>query len=386
MKFHNERFSSLGAILPHMDPRHFPYDRFQCLKEDKDRRLIEFINAKTVTDVPVVVRAPCNVWGKVSQYREQSLDMQLDSMALSLNIPSDFLFSYLEPWHGVGVFANIFGCPVNWNDYDAPQTHYRFHSVDELGDLKRPHIMDCELAQMVIETIRYFRRVTGDAIDIALTDTQSPNDSTSLILDTCEFFTAGLSEPERIAPLMDMVTDVMIDFSDMQLEAMGATATHPGHIMLSSRGLSGISISDDNMAVISAPCYRNSALPYNNRLSEHFGGIAVHTCGNFIQNYAVAKQIKGLAAIDCALSGVDPQPNIPAKLGAAFANTGIVIKARIGTEEENWRDLEDIIRPDLKLIIQVESDGNVANATRLYEALKTRCREIMARKLAEMTM
>ncbi len=363
-----------------MDPHHFPYDRFQSVKQEKEQRLIEFLNAPTAADVPVIVRAPCNVWGKVSRYREQSLELQLDALALSLDIPSDFLFSYLEPWHGVGVFANIFGCPVNWNDYDAPQTYYRYHTVDELSDLKRPNIMDSELAQMVIESIRYFRRVTGDALDISLTDTQSPNDSASLILDTCEFFTAGLVDSERIAPLMDMVTDVMIDFSDMQLEALGLTATRPGHIMPSARGLTGISISDDNMAVISAPCYRNSALPYNNRLSEHFGGIAVHTCGNFIQNYGVVKQIKGLAMIDCALSGADPTPNNPVKLGAAFANTGITIKARIGIEEEHWSALDDLIRPDLKLIIQVESDGNVANASRVYEKLKTRCREIMTRK------
>jgi hypothetical protein len=369
-----------------MDPKHFPYDRFRASKEDKDRRLVEFLQTpvvNTVNDVPVVIRPPCEVWGAVSRYRERSLELQLDALARSLDIPSDLLFGYLEPWHGVGVYANIFGCPVNWNDFDAPQTTYLYHTVDELREVKRPRVRDAELAQMVLETIRYFRRITGDALDISLTDTQSPNDSASLILDTCELFTASIAEPERIAPFMDLVTDVMIEFSEMQFEAMGPTATRPGHIMLSAPTLSGISISDDNMAVISAPSYRNSALAYNSRLGEHFGGIAIHTCGNFAQNFDVVKQVQGLALIDCAVDGADPQPNDPAKLAAAFANTGIVIKARMGTcaeFEQHWHVLDQLVRPDLKLILQLDSDGDVAQANQAYEQIKARCQAILASK------
>jgi hypothetical protein len=315
----------------------------------------------------------------VARYPEQSLEQQLDALALALQIPSDFIYSYLEPWHGVGVYANIFGCPVNWNDFDAPQTLYRCHTVDDLKDLKRPNILDSELAQMVLRTIRYFRQVTGDCLDISLTDTQSPNDSASLIMDTCEFFASSLAEPEQIAPFMDMVTDVMIEFSDMQLEALGPKASRPGHIMLSAPSLPGIAISDDNMAVISKAAYRNAALPYNSRLGEHFGGIAIHTCGDFAQNYETVKQVKNLQLIDCALSGMDPQPNNPARLANAFAGTGIVIKTRIGGEE-HWGALDDLIRPDLKLIVQIESDGNIENSQRAYEQLKTRCQAILAKK------
>jgi uroporphyrinogen-III decarboxylase len=362
-----------------MKPTHFPYDRFLELKQTKEQQFLAFLQAPTIDDVPVVVRPPCNVWGQVARYPEQSLELQLDALALSLQIPSDFIFSYLEPWHGVGVFANIFGCPVNWNDFDAPQTLPIYRSVEDLKNLKRPHILESELAQMVLQTIRYFRQVTGDCLDISLTDTQSPNDTASLIMDTCEFFASSLAEPEQLAPFMDMVTEVMIEFSEMQYEAMGTKASHPGHIMLSAPSLPGIAISDDNMAVISKAAYRNAALPYNSRLGEHFGGVAIHTCGDFTQNYAVVKQVKNLQLIDCALAGMDPQPNDPVKLANAFAGTGIVIKARIGGEE-HWHVLEDLIQPDLKLILQIESDGNIENSQRAYEQLKARCRSILTRK------
>jgi hypothetical protein len=321
-----------------------------------------------------------DIWGAISSDRVKSLERQLDAFAFAMQIQSDFIFTYLEPWHGVGVYANIFGCPVNWYDFDAPQTLPVIHTLDDLDHLKRPDILKAELPQMILETIRYFRQVTYDQLDIVLTDTQSPNDSASLIMDTSEFFAANIADMDRLAPFMDMLTGVMIEFSEMQLEAMGPRASRPGHIMLSSPRLSGISVSDDNMAVISKRAYLNAAAPYNSRLGEHFGGIALHTCGDFHQNYDAVKRVKNLVLVDCHISGADPQPNDPRKLAEAFAGTGIILKVGIGAAEEHWDALEELIRPDLRLIIQVVSDGDVIKSNLLYEQLKERCQKMLALK------
>ena len=360
-----------------MDPRDFPYEQFSKFKAEKEQNLLAFHQASQPGEVPVVVRVPNNASGKVCRYREQSLAVQLDAMALSMQVKSDFLYtSYLEPWHGVGVYANIFGSPVNWSDYDAPQTHYLYHALEEVENLKRPDIMAAELPQMVMETMRYFRKMTGDRLDICLTDTQSPNDSASLILDTTAFFTASLAETERLEPFMHLLTDVMIEFSEMQFEALGPTASHPGHGFLSAPGLRGIAVSDDNMAVISKPSYRNTALPYNNRLGEHFGCVSIHTCGNFKQNYEIVKQVKNLQLVDCAVSGADPDPNNAGKLAAAFAGSGIALKVRIGGPE-HWHVLDELVRPDLKLMLQISHEGDVAQTNATYEALKARVRSLL---------
>lgn len=360
-----------------MDPKDFPYASFLKFKAEKEQNLLAFHQSSQPNDVPVVVRLPNNASGKVCQFREKSLEVQLDAMALSMQVESDFLYtSYLEPWHGVGVYANIFGSPVNWSDYDAPQTHYVYHSLEEVENLACPCIMDAELPQMVMETIRYFRKMTGDRLDICLTDTQSPNDSASLILDTTSFFTASLAEPERLAPFMHMLTDIMIEFSEMQFEAIGPNATHPGHGFLSAPGLRGIAMSDDNMAVISKASYRNTALPYNSRMGEQFGCISIHTCGNFKQNYQIVQQVKNLQLVDCAVSGADPDPNAAGRLADAFAGTGIALKVRIGGPE-HWHVLNDLVRPDLKLMLQISHTGDVAESNAAYHALKERCHKLL---------
>lgn len=318
-----------------MDPKDFPYDLFNEFKTDKQADLIRFINSPDIEDIPVVVQPPSDIWGSVSGDRVLSLQHQLDALLLSMELQSDFVFTYIEPWHGVGVYANIFGCPVNWYDFDAPQTQPIIHSLDQLKTVRRPNILDAELPRMILETIHYFRDVTKDRLDIVLTDTQSPNDSASLIISTNEFFAANLVGVEHLAPFMDMLTDVMVEFSEMQFDAIGPIAVRPGHIMLSAPCLAGISISDDNMAVISKRAYTNAALPYNSRLGEHFNGIALHTCGDFHQNYEVVKQVKNLVLVDCHASGADPQPNNPRRLAEAFADTGIILKVGIGAEETN---------------------------------------------------
>lgn len=366
-----------------MDIKNFPFDEFNLFIADKQANLIRFNSETHIEDIPVVIQPPSDIWGVVSGDRNLSLQHQLDVLALSMELKSDFVFSYLEPWHGVGVYANIFGCTVNWNDFDAPQTRPIIYSLSDLKTIDRPNIMDAELPCMILDTIDFFREATRDRLPIVLTDTQSPNDSASLIISTNEFFSANLIGVEELAPFMDMLTDVMIEFSEMQFSIMGPTAVHPGHIMLSAQGIPGISVSDDNMAVISARAYKNAALPYNSRLGEHFGGIALHTCGDFHQNYDIVKQVKNLTQIDCHVSGADPQPNQPRRLADAFAGTGILLKVNIGGEESNWSDLDELIRPDLRLILQVVSDGNIPKSNQIYVELKKRCRKILQEKRLE---
>jgi hypothetical protein len=364
-----------------MKPEKFPYDRFLKFKEQKENSLVQLLSAvPPFTDVPVLVTAPCDVFGAVSADRVRSLELQLDALALSMQLESDLAFTYLEPWHGVGVYASMFGCPVEWSTFDAPQTHPVIKTVDELQDLPKPNVLGSEMARRVIDTIHYFRQQTGDQLHIVLTDTQSPNDTASLIMETNEFFAYHRQDPTRLTPLLDRVTDAIIEFSELQFEAIGPCRVQPGHIMLSGKKLAGISLSDDNMSFLSKEAYQNCSLGYNNRLAEHFGGIAIHTCGNFVQHYEMVKQMPGLIMFDCAIAGVDPSPNNPLKLSKSFAGSGVLLKVRMGFGDEYLPLLDDLVDPNLKLIVQIASDGDVEKSRTMYWKIKEKCREVLKRK------
>jgi hypothetical protein len=245
-----------------MNPREFPYEKFLSLKEAKEKSFLKFLNGEEWF-VPVIQRpATSDHFGALCKYRDKSLESQLEALNTYLELESDFIYSYLEPWHGVGIYASAFGCPFNWYEHDAPQTLPIYRTLEEVVNFKQPDIGNCEIMQTVLETIKYFRQQTGDMLEISLTDTQSPNDNASLIVDTCEFFIMSITEEEAIHPFMQSITDTMIKFTEMQIDALGKTFTSPGHLMISSPQLKGISISDDNMAVISPLSYKNSATSF----------------------------------------------------------------------------------------------------------------------------
>ena len=73
--------------------------------------------------------------------------------------------------------------------------------------------------RMVLDCIDCFRERTHDGLPIALTDTQSPFDTATLVLDAAEFFTACYAEPEIVAGFLQKITDLIVEFSEVQMRA-----------------------------------------------------------------------------------------------------------------------------------------------------------------------
>ncbi len=356
-----------------MNPKDFPYEKFLAVKEEKEKNLLRlFDNNETV-----VMQFPTHAghWNEECRYMDRSLESQLSFLSEYIELESDVIISYLQPWHGVGIYASAYGCKYRWNDDAAPDVMYEIHSLDEIKTLKKPDIYDCEEMVWVLDAIKYFKEKTGGMLEIALTDTQSPSDTASLILDSTEFLAASVAEPKRIRGLLNSITDLIIEFSEAQIETAGGVV-HPGHIMPSSDELNGISISDDNMSFISPEAYKNISLPYHNRISRHFGGLALHSCGVVAHNADLLKQTYGLKIFDTAIGrSVDPNPNEPSQLRDAFKNTGIILKVRLGENELEL--LDDIVDKDLKLIVQIVSGETIDHKNRVYDIVKERIAKLL---------
>lgn len=352
-----------------MLPTQFKYDKFRSLEEEKTRTLESFIKGNKWF-VPVIQR-PMNYdfYGSVCRFRDKSLEMQLDCLSSYFELKSDFIFSYLEPWQGVGIYASAFGCPFLWCDHDAPQTRHIYNNLDKVRNFRKPNIKDCEIMNTVLETVKYFREQTGDMLGICLTDTQSTNDNASLVMDVCEFFIEAISSPEELHPFLQSITDIMIEYTEIQIEALGNTLVRPGHTALSTFGLKGIALSDDNMAVVSPQVYKKTMLPYNNQISKHFGGLAIHTCGGFLHNVDMLLETEGLYMLDCAVGKfADPNPNDTKTLKEAFMGKDIVLKVRLGVDDVPV--LENLLDKRIKVIVELYTTGDIDQRNYQYEKVK----------------
>jgi hypothetical protein len=352
-----------------MKANEFNFERFFNFKEEMEKNYKRFLQNSS-WEIPVIQSFPSREqFSWACRNKESSLEAQLQSLTEMTMLKTDLAFLYLEPWHGVGVYATAYGCKYEWVPGQAPQTRPVYQSLDEIDDIKKPDIASCDEMLAVLDMIRYFKEKTGGELDISLTDTQSPNDTGSLLVETTEFLTATIEEPERLDPLLQSITDLICQFSDEQKNIIGERFAKPGHIMISSTGNSGLSISDDNMAFLSPQSYTNTCLRYNNILSDYFGGLAVHTCGNAIHNFPILLQTRGLTMVDLAVGIVpDPTPNIPAEVADVFRGTNIIVKARLGWNEIS--KIEPLIDPGIRLIVQLITDGSIEERNRQYSNAK----------------
>lgn len=155
------------------------FDLYARRCEERERRLREFL----LTDRPgfMVVQHPYGeVFGECNSieaiYRNNIAYLE---DFLRLDWTDDL--PYLEPWIGTGVYANAFGCEYHFRDGIAPHVRYRYHKIEELRSIDYPDYRQSPIMKMVLDCIDCFRERTRDRLPIALTDTQSPLDTATLV-------------------------------------------------------------------------------------------------------------------------------------------------------------------------------------------------------------
>jgi hypothetical protein len=329
----------------------------------------------------VVQRPAAHLWGECNSVEGVWLNnvRHLESwlqMQWSDELP------HMQPWMGTGVYANAFGCEYLWRQGEAPDTHVRYHAIEEVRGLPMPDWRKSPVMGRVLDCIDLMKERTRGRIPIAFTDTQSPFDTATLVLDTSEFFTACYTEENTAAALMDTIARLIVEFSREQARHIGeGLVSRPGHVMPSLPSLSGITLSDDNLAVSSPLINERFSLRSNQYIAEQLGGVAVHSCGVWDRTMKLLPG-RGVMAVECAVSPrCDPTPMTPGMVKAAMAGTGIVVKARCGgTPQEIEQAIDGLAGPDMRLILDITRiDEDDAAYARAAETNYKRAQELLER-------
>ncbi|NQU76670.1 MAG: hypothetical protein HQ546_10195, partial [Planctomycetes bacterium] len=210
--------------------------------------------------------------------------------------------------------------------------------------------------------------------------TQNASDTATLIADMCQVIIGCMTEPETVMAFMRQINEVIIEFSRVQAELIGDALIMPGHIMLSNAGFSGMSISDDNLAVLSPDVNVRFNLPLDDEIGRAMGGVAIHSCGNWSHTMGlIRRHCPSCVAIDCAVDHeMDPNPNDPVVVRDAMAGTGIAVNVRMGPETDRMVEtVRRLLHPDIKLIVHVVP-RNPEEAERNYYTLDSMLAEYFA--------
>jgi len=209
----------------------------------------------------------------------------------------------LQPQMGVGVLASAFGCRIVFPPEQMPWSHYVINANEDASrvhDLSPPDVRAGLLGE-VLDFAAFFQKKTKGRYPIAITDLQGPINTASLIWDTTDFMAAMYSDPEAVHHLMRLTTDLTIKFvKEFRSQVGEFVPSHFPPVYLPD-GM-GIAVSEDNMAMMSPSTYAKFSVPYLNELSEEFGGIVIHSCGNIEHQLSVLAKVHKLRGINFGVS------------------------------------------------------------------------------------
>jgi hypothetical protein len=273
--------------------------------------------------------------------RRKNLAAALAKNVLSMEHHSDFV-PFLDPFEGVTILAEAFGCRVYTPENGDPVVRAPLvRAPEDVYDLRKPNSGHPVLLR-VLETLKYWERTTGGLIPIGTTDPQGPLDVASLIWESTDFITSCITHKKEVHYLLEMITDVFVEFYSRQRDLMKNFA-RPVHSFPLVSTEDGIAVSDDQVVLMSPELYREFGVPYLQRIADAFGGLYYHSCGDYGGFIDDILGIRGLRAVNGHLSPLEFKPEYISRATSRGIGVFVGISDRdVGWEQPNWSEKEAV--------------------------------------------
>ena len=237
-----------------------------------------------------------------TQYKRSMAFNRAFALAQRFWSKDDFVL-HLQPQMGVGVFASAFGCETDFPPDQMPRTRPVIRSgepAERVYEFQKPGPRSGLLSN-VLDYAEHFDRKAGAKYPIAVTDVQGPMDTAFLVWNSTDFMVGMYRHKKEVHHLMRLCTDLIVE----HVREMRATVREfvPAHMpMVYLPDGMGITVSEDVLALLSPSLYEEFSVPYLNELSEEFGGIVIHSCGNFEHQLDVLGKVHNLRGINFGVS------------------------------------------------------------------------------------
>lgn len=343
---------SQATVVKQIEPADFCLNEYADYADKLDEQCDKFWNSN---DGGVLVYRRMrvkDVFAQDSCDMEKSLRWQLGALKESMKYKSD-IPNFLEPWHGLGTVASAYGLGYVWEEGQAPAVDGKFASVQQLIDAPYTAVKETAIGRYTLEMTRYFKEKTEGRVPMSFCDVQSPLNTVSNIIDSNQFYLDFYDNPEAMSIALDRTADLLIDFTREQQAIIGNALARPGHGFASSRRFTGIGMSDDTVTMMPDDIYFDVCAPAMVKVGNEFGGAVFHSCGNWSNKKEGIVRIPGILMADGAFSlATDPGANATDGYAKTFANTGVVLNARIvGNPSLVLDKVKQLWQPGMKLIV-----------------------------------
>ena len=266
---------------------------------DARMRLLSDAYARRTPTVSVV---SFNVPFETHSYRDRfnDLDLMLEHSvryAQALADSDNDMPPFIDTFCTVVMVAEAFGCPIRMQEADVPWAFPAVESVGGVWNTVPCKVKGASHIRRMFEWVDYAQSRLGTDLPFWSLDIQSPFSVAAQIVDPTDLLAACMDNPKAVHHLCRMVTDFTIEMMHDHLAQMD----HPGFPGRNFPSISeniGICIADDTPAIMLGPrLYEEFALPYNSEIGKQFGGVHIHSCGNYAHNLSGMLQITNIRSI-----------------------------------------------------------------------------------------
>ncbi len=272
---------------------------------------------------------------------EECLHANLDECIARGVMQDDFIPAFF-PGCRQSTIPSMFGAEeiVLEGDYTC---RHLLDSAEDIDRLPEASLGPGTVAHEWLAMQEYVLEATGGRLPVHVTDMQGPADVCGQLLGYDVFLACAYEDPERYHRFIARVTEAFIRFWDAQRLLCGDcfVGTHLfGWDWVPHDA--GASISADSLVMVSPAFYREFYQPYLQRIGETFGGMSVHSCGDFAAVVTALSATPTLKAVNAGQMSI-------AELHQAGVDARTLIIAMTGPDA-----LEDTFRLIRELHLRVD--------------------------------
>ena len=230
---------------------------------------------------------------------EERLQASLDEIIVRGQVGDDYVPSIFCGCRQ-STIPNMFGAKEIIKGSDATCDKILMKNED-IDSLPSGRIYPGSVAQMWLDMQRYILEETEGEIPVHVVDMQGPFDVAGQLFGYDNLFVCAYEDEERFAHLMDLITQAYIDFWKAQQNVCKDRfiGTHLFAWDYVPKGI-GATMSIDSLVMVSPDFYGEYYKKYIERMADEFGGLVVHSCGDFRHVVPSLMQTRGLKGINAS--------------------------------------------------------------------------------------
>jgi len=230
------------------------------MTERQWQQLIEVINGRIFDPLPVgfMAGSPWFAhWAGLSlmdYFTSEELWFQANLKAVQ-TFPQVLFLPGFWPEFGMCTEPAAFGTRCSWQEEELPFPHKIITDINQINSLEKPDPARDGLTPFALKRLQHYQsRIEAAGHRVKMAAARGPATVASFLTGTTEFLLALKTQPQQAHKLLDVVTDFIVDWLQLQL------ATFPS--------IDGILILDDVVGFLGEDDFKTMAKPYLKRIFQ----------------------------------------------------------------------------------------------------------------------